>query len=231
MLFPGWSRSVLPASRRRDCHFADTPSPCLLECLLQGGGGCSRMTVSPTERAGPEEPVGAVAKELEVRVERAVEARGKGSVLVITPKAVKHARQRQCLRHKRSGTHKAKAVCISVLHGSRLDSGTPAGGGTAMQRRPASMTEDSPTQRRHALSKGKVGDMTFCWPRCAHAVAEQLLSHLRDGGWRRWHVERQHPPRFKQVVGWFAAHTMGHSGTVMLLMDTCYIPIETPTSK
>ena len=40
------------ASRRRGCHFADAPSPCLLKHLLQGRGDCSRMTVSPTARLG-----------------------------------------------------------------------------------------------------------------------------------------------------------------------------------
>ena len=38
------------ASDRRDCHFADTPSPALLKRLLKVEGGCSRMTVSPTAR-------------------------------------------------------------------------------------------------------------------------------------------------------------------------------------
>ena len=45
---------VLPAvganSRRRDCQFADTPFPSILKRLLQGEGGCSKMTVSPTAR-------------------------------------------------------------------------------------------------------------------------------------------------------------------------------------
>ena len=33
--------------RRRDCHFADTPSPSLLKHLLNVEGGCSRVAVSP----------------------------------------------------------------------------------------------------------------------------------------------------------------------------------------
>ena len=43
---PAWTASW--PSRRRDCHFADTPSSSLLERLLDGRGGCSRMSVSPT---------------------------------------------------------------------------------------------------------------------------------------------------------------------------------------
>ena len=38
------------SSRRRDCHFADNPSPSILKHLLKREGGCSRMTVSPTPR-------------------------------------------------------------------------------------------------------------------------------------------------------------------------------------
>ena len=38
-------------SRRRDCHFADIPSPSILKHLLKVEGGCSRMTVSPTAQA------------------------------------------------------------------------------------------------------------------------------------------------------------------------------------
>ena len=38
-------------SRRRDCHFADIPSPSTLKYLPKGEGGCSRMTVSPTAKA------------------------------------------------------------------------------------------------------------------------------------------------------------------------------------
>ena len=37
-----------PASRRRDCHSADTPSPSLLKKPTNGRGGCSRVTVSRT---------------------------------------------------------------------------------------------------------------------------------------------------------------------------------------
>ena len=45
-------------SRRRDCHFADIPSPSLLKHLLKGevvgwGVVCSRMTVSPTGVGDP----------------------------------------------------------------------------------------------------------------------------------------------------------------------------------
>ena len=40
------------ASRRRDCHFADTPSPSLSKRLLKGERGCNRMTVAPTAKAG-----------------------------------------------------------------------------------------------------------------------------------------------------------------------------------
>ena len=37
-------------SRRRDCHFDDTPFLFLLKHLLKVEGGCSKMTVSPTAR-------------------------------------------------------------------------------------------------------------------------------------------------------------------------------------
>ena len=41
-------------SRRRDCHFADTPFFIPTETPAKGRGGCSRMTVSPTaRRVGP----------------------------------------------------------------------------------------------------------------------------------------------------------------------------------
>ena len=47
--------------RRRDCHFADVPSPCLLKHLLNGEWGCSRMTASPTARPDrPEHQAGPV---------------------------------------------------------------------------------------------------------------------------------------------------------------------------
>ena len=39
--------------RRRDCHFADNPSPSVLKNLPKGGGRCSRVTVSPTARRDP----------------------------------------------------------------------------------------------------------------------------------------------------------------------------------
>ena len=51
-------------SRRRDCHFPDTPSPFLLKHLLKGEGGCSRMRVSPTARQGA---VGTGAAGIQVR--------------------------------------------------------------------------------------------------------------------------------------------------------------------
>ena len=46
LAWPG-VRTVQP-SRRRDCRFADIPPPLLLKRLLEGEGGCSRVTVSPT---------------------------------------------------------------------------------------------------------------------------------------------------------------------------------------
>ena len=49
-------------SRRRDCHFTDTPSSSLLKHLIQGEGRGSRMTVSPTarpQRAPPPPPTAA----------------------------------------------------------------------------------------------------------------------------------------------------------------------------
>ena len=42
--------SVGLTSRRRDCHFDDTPCLSLLKHLLKVEGGCSRMTASPTAR-------------------------------------------------------------------------------------------------------------------------------------------------------------------------------------
>ena len=38
------------ASRRRDCHSTDSPSPSTLKLRATGRGRCSRMTVSPTAR-------------------------------------------------------------------------------------------------------------------------------------------------------------------------------------
>ena len=38
------------SSRQRDGHFADTPLSIPIETRAEGGGGCSRMTVSPTAR-------------------------------------------------------------------------------------------------------------------------------------------------------------------------------------
>ena len=46
-----------PSSRRRDRHFADTPSPSLLRSLLkEAGGGCSRMTELSPPAARPVAP-------------------------------------------------------------------------------------------------------------------------------------------------------------------------------
>ena len=43
-------------SRRRVCHFADTPFPSALKHQLKVEGGCSRMTVSPAARRGQRNP-------------------------------------------------------------------------------------------------------------------------------------------------------------------------------
>ena len=43
-----WSTAEI--SRRRDCHFDDTPFFIPIEPPTKGRGGCSRMTVSPTAR-------------------------------------------------------------------------------------------------------------------------------------------------------------------------------------
>ena len=66
---PPWSCSKhprTPPSRRRDCHFANNPSPFLLKHLLKGEGGAAKsckMSVSPTANAA-EVPVA------QVRIER-----------------------------------------------------------------------------------------------------------------------------------------------------------------
>ena len=63
-------RKGAPPSRRRDCHFAGTPSSSLLKHLLKGERGCSRMPVSPMASPTKLGDRHRTSPRLEIRVDR-----------------------------------------------------------------------------------------------------------------------------------------------------------------